>query len=155
MNIFSMLPGISEGDTTDPDEAKRARIDFHRLHVRNGPVKFSNKSTGQVRREGKRALARKTSKARREQIKAYLDGQRRAAVLRGQLQILGVLPTVAPVTVSAEQRDRALYRVVAHFIKPEEMGSKDLDIEHLACQRALNLWQRLTGQPETRLEVVE
>lgn len=160
MNLLPRIPGLGpvDEDGLSPEEraaeAKKQRIEFHRLYGRNGPVKFYNQSAGQVRRQRERALARKTSKARRKQIKTYLNEQRRAAVLRGQLQTLGILPySATPTSVSAEQQDRALRWVVKHFIKPEEYHQSDL--EHLACQRALNLWQRLTGQPETRLKAAE
>lgn len=78
MNIFSNLP------STDPEveaelEARDRQdlIRFHREKVRNGPVKFKEQTTGQARRERQRALDRQTKKARRLQVKAYFEAQRK------------------------------------------------------------------------------
>lgn len=79
MDILKNLPSL-----TDPEvereldgREKQDRMQFHRDRIRNGPVKFKEQTTGQARRERQRALDRQTKKARRLQIKAYFEAQRK------------------------------------------------------------------------------
>ena len=144
MNIISNLPGLKKltgGDamTTESEvgepEAKKARIDFHRRSVRNGPVNLKSLTSGQVKRASKRALDRKTKNARRRQIRQYLADQREAATLRGHLQAAGVISAAharviircvdgLPLAVQAEH-DLAVQQTLvehAHSLNPRQLA---------------------------------
>ena len=77
-NLLSNLPGLSNlgkgGDDLTPEELaakeREDRIGFHRSKVRNGPVKFSIPTNGQIRRmkvrESKTHQRKQLEQARRQ-----------------------------------------------------------------------------------------
>lgn len=159
-NLLSKLPLLKDQDARDLDddeeaEAKRERIQFHRDHVRNGPVKFNPPTSGQLRRERQRAVARSTKKARRKQVRDYFDGLRESSRLRAKLQSAGVIPFALPETeVSDRARQDAIVWIVERFAQGE--GGQQIEVTETvvrdALQLALNRWQKLNGLPETELE---
>lgn len=161
MNILSKLPfvkGTTDDEVAEIDEAqaRKDRIAFHRDHVRNGPAKFKGQTTGQVRREKKRELARETRRARRVQIRKYHAEQREAAILRGHLQHAGI---VSYSGIEFEVGPRAVVNsiayLVARFAPAPVDGSGQIEVTRKvvidALTEALNRFQTLTGQPTTRL----
>jgi len=115
-DLLSKLPGLNDIQTDDDEqtpeeaeaEAKKARIQFHRDHVRNGPAKFGGPTSGQVRRTKARATRASIKHNRRRQVKEYLAQQRFIATLRGNLQAAGVLPYVTDYKPSERQEARAI-----------------------------------------------
>lgn len=96
MNIFGKLPFLKSHDdeATDAElaaEAKRERIEYHRLHVRNGPQRVRTISAGQQRRADVRSRKAQARKARDKQVKGYFQTQQTAATVRGHLQAAGVI----------------------------------------------------------------
>lgn len=144
-------PEISE------EEARKQRIQFHRDKVRNGPVKFSSPTNGQVRRAEKRFLAGRTRAARRNQVRSYFLTQKQAAILRGQLQAAGVVEYHSPdFFARPEQSLRSVVWLVERFAddsNADEFGQIVLDEPTVrqALQSALNRYQGFVGEPITTL----
>lgn len=109
-NLATAFDADDENRTPEEIEAdeKRARIQWHRDHVRNGPAKFKTATTGQVRRAQARETKRKMKKARRKQVLNYFAQERFIATLRGNLQAAGVLDYVTDYKPSERQEARAL-----------------------------------------------
>lgn len=159
-NLFSKLPGLSDhagGGTVDVEsdefEAKRERIDFHRRQVRNGPTSFKYQTAGQVKRARHRALRRDTKRARRGQVRRFLVSQREIAVLRGQLQAVGVLPYAqdGQFTPADDLRWNALLAILGNFGDADAEYPNDRETLVAAIERAFNRWQALTGRETTPL----
>lgn len=103
-DIFSKLPGVKAHEAAEAAlemsaediraQAKAERIEFHRTKVRNGPVKFSFLTNGQVRRAQRRELDRHQRKAWRAEKASYFERQRTAAILRAHLQVVGLIPFI-------------------------------------------------------------
>lgn len=97
MNILSTIPTLdapAEVELTDDEieaQEKSWRIDYHREKVRNGPVKFSFMTNGQVRRAEKRARKSQRDKIWRKQKRSHFENQRIAAFLRPHLQNVGLI----------------------------------------------------------------
>jgi len=106
MNPLSRLMGKPAADTDEvsfddlsPEEQeeilaneKKARIQYHRDHVRNGPQSYRTITVGQQRRaaeRSKKALQRKANKRHR---RSWFAKQRDFATLRGHLTVIGALP---------------------------------------------------------------
>lgn len=161
MNTLSLpIPSLhadaEEAELTPEEqaaEAKKQRIAFHRAHVRNGPAKFAHQSSGQVRRESKRALARGTRKARRAQIRDYFARERKAAVLGAHLRAVGVLDYSGSGKVVHDQAVRSLVWLVERFADGEDGQVLTLDSRTVsaALTNALNTWQKLVGMPPSPL----
>jgi len=103
MNIFSGLANvlkpqnkISEELTPEEQAAedKKARIDWHRKNVRNGPVKFTSITAGQQRRAEARATKRQIDRNFKASVREHFEKQRAAALLRAHLQTAGLIPFV-------------------------------------------------------------
>lgn len=141
----------------EENEAKKARIKFHREHVRNGPVKFNPPTNGQLRRAEERALRTQTRKTRRRQVRAYLADQREGAVLRSKLQAVGLLSYV--------QRSRKLdprigYEATVWLVQrfasddlADEQGRVEVteQVVRDAFQSALNRWESIVGLPTSQI----
>lgn len=162
-DILSKLPGLKSDQVDDADvvlseeDLKAERIAFHRQKVRNGPVKFSAPSTGQLRRERHRALNRQTKNARRRQIQAHFANKRETAVLRAHLQAAGIVLYANPDFRPAPGDVIAAFTwIISHFADEKATDStgrivvtRDVVIQSL--QAALNRFQHLRGEPAQTL----
>lgn len=147
-NLFSQLPGLKSDDAehiaeVDEAQAKADRIAFHRTHVRNGPANFKTQTNGQAKRARVRALARETKKARRAQVRNYLQTQRLAATVRGQLQLAGVLPYADGRTPDPVRQVKAVVWIVQRF-GPDEVSFKSAAVID-ALNSALKFYSQATG----------
>lgn len=160
MDILSkLIPSLKHQDDVEVDiideaQEKKDRIAFHRTHVRNGPVKFKEPTTGQQRRAHQRALARRARKAYRQQVRTYFAAQREAAILRAKLQDCGVLAFV--------QRDREIpilttYNALVWIIERYAEGEVGTSVEvtdatvRRALQAALDRYGDIVGVPNLRV----
>lgn len=151
MNIFSNLPGLklSEGtELTDEERAaeeKRDRIKFHRESVRNGPVKFSHTTTGQLRRARQRAMTAMQRKGYRRQVRAHFANLREASILRAKLQGVGLLDSY--VEIPEASGHKAALWIIAKFGDRQAITEQGLtvDIVEVAFLNALNRWEELSG----------
>jgi hypothetical protein len=161
-NLFSKLPFLksnqAEGEAPEVDEAeaKKARIAFHREHVRNGPTNFKHVTGGQIKRAGKRDLARETKKARRRAVKQYLADQREGATIRGHLQAAGVLPYYTEdYRATPSQALHSVTWIIARFAPAPADGTGKVEVTSKvvldSLTAALNRWQVIVGYPQTRL----
>ena len=158
-NLLSKLPFLGEGkadrDLTPEEieeaeaQAKRDRIAFHRDHVRNGPAKFKQMTTGQERRARHRSLDSMTRKGRRRQIRQYHADMREAATLRGHLQAAGVVRYASEFHAPDFAIMRSIIWIVRHFAEGDENGRIEVTHEVVidAIEKAWQRWCRLTGQP--------
>lgn len=97
MNILSTLPSLDEPAVTLTDEElaaqeKSERIAHHREKVRNGPVKFTFMTAGQVRRAEARARKTAQGKVWRKQVRDHFANKRTASFVRAHLQKVGLVP---------------------------------------------------------------
>jgi hypothetical protein len=72
-------------------DAKAERIRFHREKVRNGPVKFTTFTNGQVRRTLQREDETRRRKLNKRHRRDWMAKRAELATLRGHLVIMGVL----------------------------------------------------------------
>lgn len=154
-NLLSSLPFLNNDQSEEIDEAqaKRDRIAFHRDHVRNGPTKFKTVSNGQVRRAKTRELNGRAKKARRHQVRTYFANLREHAVLRGQLQAVGVLPyhesTPDSAKVGLDGAVRATRAIVQRF--GDITDSDDILVRN-ALQKAYDRFCVLSGVEASEIE---
>lgn len=157
MNILSKLPFISEpkSDLTPEEielEDKKARIQFHREKVRNGPAKFSSPTSGQIRRAKDRDIKSGMKKTRRRQVRAFLAAQAEAATIRGHLQAASVLAYGNPLHMATPTQARAsVIWLTERFAEAEGEIVVTTELVVDALTAALNRYQTLTGQPTTPL----
>lgn len=163
---FLSLPSLNDSadkaDLTEEElaereaEAKKERIAFHRTHVRNGPVKFGHTTNGDAKRERRRSLARQTRKAARSQRRAFIATLREHALLRGQLQAVGVIAYSTDFQPSADARFRAARWIVSNY-GPEELPNlldDGAETEYLraAIQAAFDRFSDLSGVERSEVE---
>lgn len=79
-----------EGES-DEARAKRERIEFHRLHVRNGPRSMAVRSAGRVARLENQRHRRQARKQRLSNRRAWIDNRFAIMKLRGRLEALGLV----------------------------------------------------------------
>lgn len=153
--ILSRIPSLNspkegedeEGDALSAAKAKAERVKFHRAKVRCGPAKFSAPTNGQLRRERHRALKNMTKRARRTQIREYLEIQNIAASTRGQLQLAGVLPFHTPRTLDLTRQAKSAIWIIDRFGKEGEDGKTSYahgDVL-LALAAALEFYGKVIG----------
>jgi hypothetical protein len=106
-------------------DEKKGRIQYHRDHIRNGPVKFTYLSTGQQRRRAARDAKAHNRKVNKRHRRQFMRQQQDLATLRGQLQMLGVLPghDGERVVVSHRQRVDAGSWVIRHYGPRDDNGA--------------------------------
>lgn len=160
-NILSKLPGLkAESEEVEvvltEEDLKAERIKFHRLSVRNGPVKMSGPTSGQIRRERVRALARQTKRARRNQISSHFAALREIAVLRAHLQSAGILAYSTDYRPAGGDVLAAITWIIARFADDkvaDEQGRVTITeaVVRESLQAALNRYQHLTRQEQTPL----
>ena len=160
-DILSKLPGLKSDDgdaevVLSDEDLRAERIAFHRDRVRNGPVKFSAPTSGQIRRAQVRELARKTKKARRRQVKGHFGAVREIATLRGHLQAVGII--LYPGHHKPGQGDviASMTWIIQRFAdskRADETGGVIVteDVVRESLQAALNRYQHLTRQEQTSL----
>lgn len=166
MDIFKNLPFLNKGEEQPATEAeiKKARIDFHREGVRCGPL-----GRGAWRRQDNHALAVAASAkhevkgARREARKQVRDNYERAvkqhfvnrgeaALLRGQLQAVGLLPYVlADTEVDPVAARRSVIYLIHRFADAEGTVEVTETLVRDSLQSALNRWESLVNRPLTRI----
>lgn len=163
MNILTRKLSQLRGDDTTPfDELseeeqakiladeKKDRIEEHRSKVRNGPVRWTSITSGQMRRRRVRDAAAHSKKATRRARKSYHAAQAETATLRGQLIILKVLPSSSDFVPTMTQRLNASTWIVRKFGLRNDEGELILhdDVLAEAAQAALNEYaRRTTKQP--------
>lgn len=161
-NLLAKLPSLKNSETEEVDEAqaKRDRIEFHRTKVRNGPVKFREATSGQVRRFNARLTASMQRKGYRRQVRTHLSNQREGMVLRGMLQAAGALPYFAEVGYRPGADGVAALKsitwIVARFADDrhaDENGRIEVTepVVMEALTSALNRWQDINGLGRTEL----
>ena len=155
---FLSLPSLNEDTKADLTEeeldaldaqAKKDRIAFHRDHVRNGPAKFRHTTAGDAKRERRRALARQTKKARKAQRRDFIATVQEHALLRGQLQAVGVIAYETDHVPTDDARFAAARWIVQHFGKPEDQGDSLL---RNAVQGAFDRFSDLSGVERSEVE---
>lgn len=158
VNLLDKLPLLDSGDAvesfeTNEVESKKARIQFHRDRVRNGPVNFKEPTSGQIRRAAKRELDGRTRKARRAQVRGYFAARREASTLLGHLQAAGVIAYASHFKPSPEAILSSFTWLVSHFAEGEPGVAIEVTREVVvdALTAALNRYQALNGQPATPL----
>lgn len=160
---FLSLPSLNQDDAEARDlteeeldaleaEAKADRIAFHRAHVRNGPVKFGHVTPGGAKRERRRLLARQTKKAARAQRRAFIGRVQEHALLRGQLQAVGVLEYTTDYAPSDEARFTAAKWIVQHYGNLLDEGDA---LFRNAVQAAFDRFADLSGVERSAVEYVE
>lgn len=162
---FLSLPSLNEAEDRDLTEeeiaeaeaqAKKDRIKFHRTHVRNGPAKFTHVTNGQVKRQRRRDLARQTRKAAQAQRRAFRATLQEHALLRGQLQAIGVIAYETGFTPSDEARFRAARWIVTHYGADEvpDLGEEGAEQAYLraAIQAAFDRFADLSGVERSAVE---
>lgn len=151
--IGSLLTNLvnhgSKNAEPTPEELKRERVNFHRERVRNGPAKFSTMTSGQIRRAQQRDLKARQRKQFKRTVKNHFGDRRNEAILRGQLQLAGILPLS-----SGEHDDRSIDQAVVWIYdrfgeKVEKPESKHIEA---ALQAAWERYTELTGLPYAPLE---
>lgn len=155
MNILSKLPFLKDrdgDDVIDVAEERKARIQFHRDKVRNGPVKFNGPTNGQIRRQQKRIIARQTKNNFTRQKRLFWAAQQEAATLRGQLQFALVIPSVH-FTPTPQQSLSAITWIVERFAEGDDGGQVVVteDLVRQSLQSALNRYETVNGKPITLL----
>lgn len=161
MNLLEKLPFLKSDDAEiaefDEAEAKKARIKFHRTSVRNGPVKYKEPTSGQLRRERERALKGMTRKARKAQVRAYFEAQQEAATLRGHLQAAGVVAYGNPDHLATPKQARDSIVWLTQRFADDSIADENGAVvvtEALvvnALTSALNRLQSINGLPITSL----
>ncbi len=158
MNLFSKLPFLKDRDnesTADElAEDRKARIQFHREKVRNGPVRWRPQTSGQFRREQKREIVRDQKKNFRLEKQRHWDGKRELAVLRAHLQGARILPMVHQPYPSQQFSLNSVTWIVQHFAKPkDETGVIVVDEPTVlaAIQSAFDRYLQIQGQPSTKI----
>lgn len=155
---FLSLPSLSKSEEPDLTEeeldaldaqAKKDRITFHRDHVRNGPAKFRHTTPGDAKRERRRALARQTKKARRAQRREFIGTVQEHALLRGQLQAVGVIGYETDYTPTDDARFAAAKWIVQHHGDLADQGD---DLLRNAVQRAFDRFSDLSGVERSEVE---
>ena len=150
-NPVSRLLGPTDREPTAAEIAedeKRERIEFHRRHVRNGPITSKSPTSGQVRRARVRHNRKQAKVRRRQQIRTWKADVREHAVLRGQLQAVGVLQyqhSASPYL--PESMDHVVVAVgqelTRKFHVRDDEGNLSIELSYLA---ALNRFLTLSGQ---------
>lgn len=163
---FLSLPSLNqdadEADLTEEElaereaQAKKDRIAFHREHVRNGPAKFRHVTPGQAKRQRRRDLARQTRKAQRAQRRAFISKVQEHALLRGQLQAVGVIAYETDFRPSEEARFNAARWILTHYGSDdiENLGDDDSNQSYLrdALQAAFDRFSDLSGVERSEVE---
>ena len=161
MNILSHIPFLS-GDTSTDEETldevaialkeKRERIEFHRHQVRNGPANWRTQSSGQVKRAKVRALAGRTRKARRAQIRDFHAQQREHATLRGHLQAIGVVAYETDFVPTAEARFQSARWIVNNHSEAADLELSETEFLRRSVQRAFDRFADISGVERSEVE---
>lgn len=160
MNILSKLPFLS-GETDDEQtlddvaialKEKQERIDLHFRQVRNGPVTWRDQTSGQIKRAKTRALAGRTRKARRAQVRDFLAQQREHATLRGHLQAIGVVAYETDFVPSAEARFTSAAWIVRNHSEPTDLDLGEAQFLRAAVQRAFDRFADISGVERSEVE---
>lgn len=115
------------------DDEKKARVEWHRRSVRNGPVRYSTISTGQQRRMQVRDQATRQRKANKNHRRNFFARRQEAATLLGHLQGVGAIPYATEgLTPTTAQRLRSGGWLVLHFAERYEKDTSDKTGFHAA-----------------------
>lgn len=166
MDIFKNLPFLNKGDAPVETEAdiRKARIQFHREGVRVGPL-----GKGAWRRQDNHALAvaasakHQVKQARRDArkvpaqnyeraVKQHFSERSESALLRGQLQAVGLLPYVLPDTeIDPVTARRSVIYLIHRFADAEGTVEVTETLVRDSLQSALNRWESLVKRPLTKI----
>lgn len=158
LGFGSIEEALDLKEKTDADDekfeiqSKKDRVAFHREKVRNGPVRMTPPSNGQIRRAQARATKRQIRKNFKRDVRAYRSQQAEAATLRGHLAAVGLVDySVEGYKPTPMQQLQSSIWLVRHFADVEE-GEVFEVTQIVAAEsflRALNRWRSLVGQPVT------
>lgn len=103
MNLSRFLPGFAKrsadaelaDEAYEAEQAKLARIQYHRDHVRNGPVKMRHISSGRVASQDRRREAARVRKQNRDYRRDFMRSRGQLAILRGQLETVAAIKTAS------------------------------------------------------------
>lgn len=155
---FLSLPSLNDTEERDLTEeeiadleaqVKADRIKFHRTHVGNGPAKFRHTTAGDEKRERRTALARQTKKAQRAQRRNFIATRDEHALLRGQLQAVGVIEYETDFVPSEDARSAAAKWIVQHYGDVTNSGD---DLLRRAVQAAFDRFSDLSGVERSTVE---
>lgn len=155
LDFLSKTPSMTPTDEVASDEqkAKAERIDWHRRNVRNGPVKFRQPGPSDEKRQRRLALRRQTKKAERAQRKQHFAQTREHALLRGQLQRVGVIAYETDFQPSGQDRMQAVAWLIHRFVEISDLEEIELeDALRLAVQRAFDRFSDLSGVKRSEVE---
>lgn len=160
MDILSNIPTLVADKSPELDETSELdithkNVKFHRDNVRNGPANFKGQSTGQIRRAKQRVLDGQTRRARRRQIKTFLEHQREASTLRGQLQAAGVVAYNSPdFTIAPRQALASIVWIVQRYADAPDGARVDVtyDVVIASLQAAMNRYEDLIGSPRSTMD---
>lgn len=157
MDLLGKLPFLKktedESEEKTQEQAKADRIKFHRERVRNGPVKYNDPTTGQVRRARQRQQQAVSGRSRRMQILNHFETRRLAATVRGQLQASGTLPYKYGGVIHPVTQVKATVWLVQRFGVEAEDGSASLDRSDVenALTAALRFYGQVMNSPDLSL----
>lgn len=166
MDIFKNIPFLNKGgevEAIDPTERKKARVQYHREHVRNGPFGtkrvihqdlhalaitfFSKEEPRRAKRAAKRNLARNYDRSKQQ----HFSERSESALLRGQLQAVGLLPYIHTTTLDPIQARKSVIYLVHRFADAEGTVEVTEDLVRDSLQSALNRWESLVRRPITKI----
>lgn len=139
MDIFQSLPSLHAESKTD-----EATNEPKQVGPRNGPVRYRDITTGQVRRARKRAATKQSRRAYRNQVRTFLSSEREAALIRSSLQAVGVLPYATEgMQPTEDQVLLAVRTLLARYGTGVEATEESL---REAIEVALTRYRAITGQ---------
>lgn len=166
MDIFKNLPFLNKGaeaEVQTEEEIRKARILFHREHVRVGPlgkrrvrqdhhalaVTFANKPDA---RRAKREQAKQVASNYERAKQQHFSERAESALLRGQLQAVGLLPYVlAETEIDPVLARNATIYLIHRFADAEGTVEVTEELVRDSLQSALNRWESLVRRPITKI----
>lgn len=125
MDITQLMPNLARN--ADIDEESVDVAEGPKGVKTHGPQKFRYITAGQQRRQVVRDELTKRRKASLRHRRAWMQNRRAIAALRGQLQVVGVVPFSDPDLVVSQ--DSALHRTVVRHLE-KVYGSVEAAAEH-------------------------
>lgn len=147
MHLTNPLANIlGEGFQEKLNEDRRARIEFHRRYVRNGPVKSRGGQKRDVRRTQRRASKRLERRTYRDARRRHIAEQQESSRLFWRLQLAGILPTMNPGLAPPGQVRKAVIWLVDNYY-PHEIEDVNEELVRVGLFCAYARWQILQGLP--------
>lgn len=114
-HLVSDTVETEEDAATREAKEKRARIEWHRRNVRNGPTKMGSISEGRAKSRQRRQMAAAERKMNLRHRRTWMKNQHRRAILRGQLQFVGMVPLTSGYVPTPEQSAAAKVWIEERF----------------------------------------